>query len=353
MKEIRQIAALLKNPENANQKYALATVVFVEGSSYRKPGARMLISEKGNSIGAISGGCLEEDVVRKAIFVIMKNEPQLLVYQTTDDEEATNAYRLGCNGTIYVLIEPVVPGQKNETIEALMEVAFQTEPSVLCTTFSVDKLEPGQVALFQNKNTSIPESTSFSQGILPHVKAVFDNQRSAFEELEFDGKRKNVFLEFIQPVITINIFGAGYDVLPLIEMVKILGWKINIITKRPKVLNIKGINQKAIPHPEDIFNTLNINNRSAFVLMSHNYDYDKIILRELLDHEIPYIGMLGPKNKIGKFIREFKAEGITHSDEKFSKIHSPIGLDIGAESAEEIALAIVAQIKAVFSGKLD
>jgi xanthine/CO dehydrogenase XdhC/CoxF family maturation factor len=354
MKEIRQIVATLNKEQNATLKYALATVVFIEGSAYRKPGARMLINEKGESIGAISGGCLEEDVVRKAIFVMMKAESQLIRYQTTDDEEATNAYRLGCNGTIHVLIEPILPNQENQTINFLQKIAPQNEPSVLCTLFSMKNSSTpplGSTCLFDGNQFIGEASSQIIDELQLDIKTVFNQQQSAIKEYSIDGVNQTAFLEFIQPVITLNIFGAGYDVLPVIEMAKVLGWKINVINKRPKILKTRGIDQFTVANPEKLFDEIDINNRTAFVLLSHNYDYDKDMLRELLKNNLPYIGMLGPKNKLAKFVREFREEGLVLSEEEIAQIHSPIGLDIGSESAEEIALAIMAEVKSVFSDK--
>ncbi len=354
MKEIRQIVATLNKKQNATLKYALATVVFIEGSSYRKPGARMLINEKGESIGAISGGCLEEDVVRKAIFVMMKGESQLLRYQTTDDEEATNAYRLGCNGTIHILIEPILPNQENRTINFLRKVAPQNEPSVLCTLFSMENSgapQLGSTCLFDGNDFVGKAPLEGIGNLKSDIKAVYNQQQSAFKAYKIGDVSQTAFLEFIHPVITLNIFGAGYDVLPVIEMAKVLGWKINVINKRPKILKTRGIHQITVADPEKLFNEIDINNRTAFVLMSHNYDYDKDMLRELLKNDLPYIGMLGPKNKLGKFVREFREEGLVLPEEEVAQIHSPIGLDIGSESAEEIALAILAEIKSIFSVK--
>lgn len=348
MKEIRQIIQAFEIAEKQNQKTALATVVHVEGSSYRAPGARMLIRDDGQLTGAISGGCLEGDVLRKALMVIMQDRPLLAVYHTTDEENAGIGISLGCNGTIRVLIEPVHRDDPQNPVTLLKQAEQEKSPVMLITQFSLnDRRDACQgTKLLVKKNQAI--SKNISDKMSYDLKKAFDLQHSLF----INEDDMAAFLEYLLPEISLVIAGAGNDVMPVVQMAEWMGWKTILIDGRPHYANVQRFArcQVMIAAPENIFFDKVINNRSACLLMSHNYHYDKAMLRQLSKYPVPYIGMLGPKKKKERMLHELKAEGIVFSPEQLSRIHSPAGLDIGAETPEEIACSIIAEINMFFSG---
>lgn len=359
MKEIRQIIAAYETAVAKGQKAALATVVHVSGSSYRGPGARMLITEDGMLTGAISGGCLEGDALRKALAVIMQEKPMLATYDTSDEEDAVFGAGLGCNGIIRVLIEPLNAEQKINPVTLLQHAVEKREASVLVTFFSLqDKRHPqqgtrllrkagGEQFLSGNMPVALHAVTRDAENILAEKNTAFIQYAPAKEQ------PVSAFLEYLAPPVSLVIAGAGNDVLPLVQIAGILGWDITLLDGRPNYANARRFPdcRLIVADPGSALHQVVTDDRTAIALMTHNYHYDKAMLKKLVTLPVKYIGMLGPKKKLARMLMELEEEGTALTPEQLSAIYSPVGLDIGAETAEEIALAICAEIKAVFSEK--
>jgi len=350
MKEIVDIIKAYDEAIRQNKKAALATVVRVEGSSYRRPGARMLVTDDGLLTGAISGGCLEGDALRKALSAIHQQENKLVTYDTTDDDDAKFGVQLGCNGIVHILFEPIFATDELNPITILKAASQERQNCVVATIFSLNqKKQPGTVLLFKEKSfiERIPEEIS---GQLKNdAFDVLKLKLSRFENYSIENEDFDAFLEFIPPPVQLVIAGAGNDAQPLAEMANILGWEIIVVDGRQTHCNVQRFpNAKRIlvAKPDFVLPEINIDEQTAFVLMTHNYNYDTALLSHLLDTPAPYIGTLGPKKKLIRMLDELNS----NTESNRSRIHGPIGLDIGAETAEEIAISIIAEIKAVFSG---
>ncbi|MFC3559209.1 XdhC family protein [Pedobacter jamesrossensis] len=350
MKEIADILKAYQKATKEHKKMALATVVKVEGSSYRRPGARMLITEDGQLTGAISGGCLEGGALRKALSAIHQQENKLITYDTTDEDDAKFGIQLGCNGIVYILFEPIKTNDILNPIELLQAANQRRENCVIATLFSLNsKNQPGSLMLFREKDylDKLPEEIS---GALKND--AFDALKlktSKFETYSIDNTEVEAFLEFIPPPIQLIIAGAGNDAQPLAEMANILGWEVVIADGRQTHSTLQrfpNAKQIIISKPDGILSKVKIDEQTAFVLMTHNYNYDREFLNILLNTNAAYIGTLGPKKKLIKMLEEL---GVNNSINE-ERVHGPIGLDIGAETAEEIAISIIAEIKTVFSG---
>ncbi|MFM2358235.1 MAG: hypothetical protein RLY16_227, partial [Bacteroidota bacterium] len=343
----------------AAQACVLATVVHLEGSSYRRPGARMLVLEDGRMIGAISGGCLEGDALKKALLTFTEKKSRLVTYDTGDEEDAGVGIQLGCEGIIQVLFEYIDSTDANNAINLLKKVVGKRQDVVLVTLFNLkDKqaLQQGtcllQTAQEEVLDISIglPTKPFLQQDIL----TVFNTRKSLFKDYNEDEFTQNAFLEFIQPPISLVVVGAGNDAVPIMQMAHIIGWEVSVVDGRntharpERFLNAC---QVLVAKPEAVLSQLRIDNRTCFVLTTHNYQYDKNMLKALLATDVPYIGLLGPKKKLHKMLEEYKQEGLHITDEQLARIYGPIGLEIGAETAEEIAASIIAEIQAVFTGK--
>ncbi|MFT3932763.1 MAG: XdhC family protein [Chitinophagaceae bacterium] len=355
MKEIEDIIAAYDVAVIAGKKTALATVVHVDGSSYRRPGARMLITEDGMLTGAISGGCLEGDALRKSLLVIMQQQPLLVTYDTSDEEDAVIGMGLGCNGIIQVLIEPIDTNNKLNPIQLLKQVVAQKQKAVLVTLFNLaDKraAQPGTCLLLGEegiiKGTDIP----LQDMLLKAAKSVLISEQSSFHQYTREEWQFTAFTEFIPPAISLVIIGAGNDVFPLVNMAGILGWQTTVIDGRPayaKKERFPAACSVILAKPEEAVKVLPVNDRTAIVLMTHNYNYDLAMMEALADKKVGYIGVLGPKKKLDRMMAELTTKGIVFTDEQCAVVHGPVGLDIGAETAEEIALSILAEIKTVFA----
>ena len=328
MKEIRSIISKYEQLKSTGTKMALATVVNVEHSSYRRSGARMLIMEDGTWIGGISGGCLEGDTLKKAMYAIHKNEAVKVTYDTREDDASQIGVGLGCNGLIDVLIIPISDLETNP-IEILKIVVDRRTPSILLTSLENGKSEDCTI----NKSTS--------QALDQEIDTVKSNAQSRKIDL-YDG----YFIEYLQPEIKLFVFGRNYDVIPLAQIAKNIGWEINIVAKPLKVSKqIFGLVDKVInPYKTPI----KTDDYSVALLMSHDYKTDKDNLVMLQKHNLKYIGLLGPKSRKEKILNELNDLGITV---RRGNIFGPMGLDTGATSPEEIAISIIAEIRACFAGR--
>ena len=357
MKEIRDIITAYDQAQKLGKQTALATVVHVEGSSYRRPGARMLIEDDGQLTGAISGGCLEGDALRKALLVITEKRSRLVTYDTMDDDDAKFGVGLGCNGIIQVLIEPIDIANPNNPIQYLRTINEKRQKAVLITLFSLqDKKDPqyGTCLLLKEDGNVIYNTPVLKDVLIADAKDAMTTQISSFKNYISDNHNLTAFIEMIKPPVSVVIVGAGNDVVPLVEMADILGWETTVVDGRAnyaKKERFVSACQVLVSKPEQVLDQIAIDENTVFLLMTHNYNYDMAMLKQLLQKNISYIGMLGPKKKRERMLNELKDEGLTFSQQQLSVLHSPVGLDIGAETSEEIALSILAEIKALFAGK--
>ena len=357
MREIKGIVEMYNSSESAGIKKALATVVHVRGSSYRRPGARMLVLEDGSITGAISGGCLENDALRKARLAMATDTPRLVVYDTSNEEDASIGVQLGCNGVITVLFEPLAD-EKDPKITLLENILKTREPSAVVTMFYDGKQDqhPGTCAVL-NSDEYFTESfyDLFREKIREIVVRSLREQCSLNHKLpDRDGKQIETFVEFIPPPVSLVIAGAGNDAVPLIRIADTLGWDSQIVDGRHTHLSsgrFPPACQIRLAKPEQVLESIQPDPWTAFVLVTHNYQYDKALLKHLLPLNIPYIGVLGPKKKMERMIQELREEGTEISEEMLRKVYGPVGLEIGAEHPSEIALSVMAEIQAVINGK--
>ncbi|HEU5292313.1 MAG TPA: XdhC/CoxI family protein [Cyclobacteriaceae bacterium] len=358
MKEQKNIIEAFLKIRDSELSAALATVVRVKGSSYRSPGARMLITDDGRWVGSISGGCLEGDALRKARNVMASKRPLTVTYDTREESNQNLGIGLGCNGVIDVLIEPVNPQQENNPITLFQTITNSSEPIALATVFESSEGEAiGKKFLIDGVGKTLFNSIDqqeLVELILPDLKKIFDSKRSETRLYQSKDTKINVFIELIQPVISLIIFGGGFDARPVSQLAKSLGWNVSITDEcvsHIAPIFFPSADKLQLCQREFVDRDFNITPYTACVLMSHNYDYDRDVLKKLLQSPTPYIGILGPRKRFEKMQEEFLAQGIILSEKDFHRIHSPIGLDIGAEAPDEIAVSIVAEIQSKFSDR--
>jgi xanthine dehydrogenase accessory factor len=346
MKELGDIVQAYEKAIQLGLKMALATVVNVEGSSYRRPGARMLVTEDGQFTGAISGGCLEGDALRKAALAITQGKKKLVVYDTADEDDAKLGVQLGCNGIVKILFEPIEA--KNTIIESFKQISTSREPSLLITGYQNNQ---------QNHwGTLVPNTITEKYKV--ELESVFESvlqlKKSEHIVIETDAGSQELFIEYAAPPISLIIIGAGNDTMPLESMARLIGWSTTVVDGRPthaNSLRFAQANKIIVGKPETVLAQLSIDNRTAIVLMTHNYNYDLAMLASLENIGVPYIGLLGPAAKRDRLLNDLAENGIHFDDAKLKNIYGPTGLDIGAETAAEIALSVCAEIMAVIEGK--
>ncbi|MCH7411893.1 XdhC family protein [Belliella sp. R4-6] len=357
MKEFQLIIAAYKKYENKNLKTALATVVKVDGSAYRRPGARMLICENGELTGAISGGCLEGDALRKAQAVMFQNQSMIVTYDTTDEDDQKFGIGLGCNGIIHILIEPIDFQDKLNPVQ-LLKIALEKRVScTLVTVFSLKNSREKQIgtSILHKENEVIgnfeDDNPQLEELILGEIKVKSSQDDSEIVAYSLQEQDFHVFYEKIKPPTQVLLFGAGNDTVPFCKIADILGWEVILIDGRKQYATSERfptVSQIVIGSAEEVLEKLKIDESTVALLMTHNFDYEMVILERLLPFSLPYIGILGPKKKSEKLFERIKL-----SEKGFGKsnIFGPTGLNLGAENSEEIALSIAAEIKSVEARK--
>jgi xanthine dehydrogenase accessory factor len=304
--------------ERNNETLMLATLVRVRGASYRQPGARLLMNADGPLLGAISGGCLEGDVFARAKEVLISGEAKLLTYDLRGDLDLIWGSGSGCEGIAEILVEPV----------------DADAPWLRFAEACLNRKRRGSIATFFETSG---EDHRVSDRVL-----LDEGQR-----FELDGNQ--AFVEPILPPLQLFVFGAGDEIKPLLSMAKTLGHIAIVLDHRPafaRAARFPQADQVISGHPSQVIPHLPLDARSAVVLLSHNYMKDQEALRFLLPSPVAYIGLMGHRERGERMLRELRAEDATLS---FHRVRTPVGLDIGAESPETIALSILAEIQAVLS----
>jgi xanthine dehydrogenase accessory factor len=347
MKELLEITAALKTL--AGRPCAMATVIHVEGSAYRKPGARMLLTPEGNSWGMVSGGCLEHDVLDHARNALKSGHSRVVRYDSTSDNDIIFGTGLGCNGTIDVFVEPVSETLRVSFVKSVEHCRKTREAGAIATVVG-DGRNP----------TLSGRHAFFDRGIWTGDEAlVSDLSARRFESeeivvLEGDGSstETRVFIQPLLPPIQLVIFGGWLDVVPLIRIAHEVGFHAIVVNSRP------GLSANRFFHdadsiitlsPSDALAQIQFDNRTVAVLMNHNFERDSEAVAALAKVPLVYLGMLGPKRRTEKILADVEAGGTIISDEFRQSIHGPVGLDLGAKCPEEIALSIMAEILAVLN----
>jgi xanthine dehydrogenase accessory factor len=353
MNDIKLIAeALQRTPAEA---MVLATVVAVEGSTYRRPGARLLISEERWLAGGVSGGCVERDLLKRAFFRTGQ-APALIEYDSRSDDEGW-ATALGCNGLVKVFLERVRPGAAVHPIETPARWMRAGTAGVLATIVRAPTAPPlgGRLALDADGGvTSTVEDAGLRQRLEGDARAALAARRSALRDYPVPGGTTAAFIEYVAPPLQLVVFGDGYDVPPLCALAATLGWDTTLVASRQTIAGTGSTprcERFVVCHPGEVAERVQIRPGAATVIMTHNFEHDLAVLGALLRSSAAYIGVLGPRRRTEQLLERIEASRGPLTADSRSRLFSPVGLDIGADGPEEIALAIAAEITAVASGR--
>jgi xanthine/CO dehydrogenase XdhC/CoxF family maturation factor len=339
MKELDSILQLWKRTEQAGESAVLATVVKTLGSSYRLPGAHLLVTSTGQRAGSVSGGCLEDDLVKKAWW-FTQNGPVIRRYDTTADGEiASGGYGLGCNGTIDVLLERILP-QTRSIITLAAEAHARRVPAGVAH-FIEPKSAAGRRLIvdtdgFVSHNI---EESQLATRLESEAKAAV--AEGASRHVTVEGIK--IFMETLLPPVRLVVFGAGDDAIPLTKIAKFLGWQVMVFDGRAHyatrerfpLADLVAVRQSGQAAAA-------VDRWTVAVIMNHSYTQDLEVLKELTHVPLLYLGLLGPRKRTDQLLSD---SGL---DERLlaSDLHSPMGLDIGADGPEQVALAVIAEIQA-------
>ena len=357
MRELHAIAEAFRQARSNGKAMALASVVGVQGSAYRRPGARMLITEEGQTTGTISGGCLERDVILRAQRTMDNAQATLATYDSTDEREVDFGAGLGCGGVIHVLIEPLLRAGEPGHLPCLDELLQRRERGVLATvwrTSSQQMARRGSRLLLGSHGELWNDiiNPQLAARIRTDARQSLEEQRSAAQGYELPAGRAEVFLEILQPPTPLVVFGGGYDAVPLVQFARDLGWHVTVVDHRRDAashIRFPCADVLRLCRPEQVSDQVPLTSDTVAVLMTHNYRNDLELLKLLLPSPVRYVGLLGSTTRSARLLRELSEAGINVTLEQRRRLHAPIGLDIGAETCDEIALAIAAEIKATLA----
>ena len=354
MSELQDVLRAIEDGRNRGDRMALATIVGVKGSTYRREGARLLVPEKGKPVGTISGGCLEGDVRETAKEVMERGVPRLMHFDLTADDEVVWGWGLGCNGVIDVFVEPAegafeTAGAVRRAVEESRRLAHAT----LVETGEAKGLRPGARMLINPDGSS--EGGLGDEDIEERVT------RAALEALEEERSRTielaqgvRAFVEVLAPALRLLVCGAGHDAIALVRSAGGLGWRVEVVDDRDAFLKphrFPEATRFVKTDPIDAAGAAGVDDRTFVVVMSHNFLRDKDYLRSFLGTKIRYIGMLGPSARLERVLAQLKREGFEPNENDLGVVHGPAGLDLGGDGPDEVAWAIVAEVMAVWNGR--
>lgn len=345
---MRELVASIQLWLSQGKQIALATVVETQGSSPRPSGAKMLVSSNSEMVGSVSGGCVENAVVEEALQCIHTGKPRLLEYGI--DNSSPWSVGLACGGQIKVFIEPIFPtalpdGFNFIFFSKLIELINAEKPFLIATVISGNKA--GEKGLFSSQTWvwGDPERIWIKE-IDPLIKQLLTDENSNTRIAEIDNPAaKIVFLDKILPPPRLVIVGAVHIAASLVNIAHELGYQTIVIDPRSTYLTRERFptaNDLIHAWPQEALEKINLNHMDCFVTLSHDQKIDVPALLCALKSGVGYIGLLGSKKTQAERFDALRAEGI--SNHLLERIHSPVGLNIGAISPEEIALAIMAEI---------
>ncbi|CAH0343910.1 XdhC/CoxI family protein [Bacillus sp. CECT 9360] len=330
-------------------KGVLGTIISTEGSTYQKTGAKCFITEDGILTGLLSGGCVEGDLKEYVQEILATGLSRIVHYDFQDDGDIVWGLGLGCNGKMNVYLEPYLPGDRNRNA------------AIIDTFFSAAQSKPiHRITIVATKDESLLGTTWLVE---PSSR---ETPNIPFQEILQDYNRKNdlqknglssiggqsdllVFYEFTEPPPELIIFGAGPDAIPLVQIAKMLNWHTTVLDYRTAFVtqeNFPNADQ-LIVYPAGTVPDIAIHHNSYVILMTHNFIQDQIILENVLKMSPSYLGVLGPRKRTDQLIGTSE---VLCANPMLHHIHSPIGLDLGSKTPEEIALSIVAEIMLAYRG---
>lgn len=337
--ETRALLLALHTALERGQRAAIATVVGVHGSAYRREGTRMLVLDNGAQVCMLSGGCLEAEVVEVALEVIRTGQPQVTHYDLSED--ATWGLGIGCGGSVDVRVERV-------------------EPHDPVTAAWLSAMEDGKLAALV-----VPLHTEGRLFLRPEGEVLGNIEPAALQEFAVQAARQRlnelepravtlsapdgtpVFIDVSTPPPQLVLYGAGHDAMPLAAQANALGYDVHVVDPRGAYLTA-GRFPGATLHsltPEEL-GAFQPSPRAHLVVMNHHLERDRVCLHHALKSGAAYVGVLGPRSRAEQLLNELLSEGITFTPEERSHLRSPIGLRLGAEAPEEVAMSILAELMA-------
>jgi xanthine dehydrogenase accessory factor len=340
------VLATIEDALAADDRAALATIIDVEGSAYRRPGAKMVVRETGDGIGHITAGCLEDEVERLSMDVLETGEPRVETYDLRPEaEDDVWGLGVGCNGIIDVLIEPLDEGYRR-----VVERYGVGEDVGVLTVVAGDDAAVGSRAYYDPATESFEADDRFPEQTL-------DRLRDVAAELTADGNADSyevdgltVFVDGIAAPEDLVVVGSGPDVGPIAELGSKAGFRVTVVSFRGADADperFPAADAVLSTSPARIREAVDFDEDTSVVVATHNFVDDRLAIDELLETPAPYVGLMGPRERFEEMLEDFADEGRTFSDAELAALYTPVGLDLGAGSPYGIATSIVSEALAV------
>ena len=332
----------------------LATIVDVEGNAYRRPGAKMLLDEGGSGVGSITAGCLEDELVRVGERVREAGRPELVTYDLMeDDSDDVWGLGVGCNGIIEVLLEPL-----NETYRPAVDAIFDGRDIGVLTVLdgAETSFEQGDRAYYHTDSEELrhPDGAAASEWptapLVPVAEELTERGKADTVTVDHDGERIDVFIDGLTAPDELVVFGTGHDVGPVTELAAKSDFRVTVVGFRGAVdldERFPAADRTVTTSPGSIESDLELDDRTHAVVMTHNFIDDRLAVETLLDADVPYVGLMGPRERFEEMLEAFAEEGRQFDEADLSSMFTPTGLDLGGGSPYQIAHSIVAEVLAV------
>ncbi len=337
--ETAQIVGRIAELAAAGRRAALATVVRIEGSAYRRPGAKLLVEEGGATRGGVSGGCLEADVREVARAVMRDGAPRLRHYETGDDDSTVWGLGLGCNGAVDVFVQPATSEDALDTARRLRALLAGDAPFAVSTVVRGPAAVLGRMLVTPDGPPGgSTEAAGLDSEMARRAEALLAAGESKCHDLESAG----VFTEVHVPPPRLVICGAGDDAMPLSALASRVGFRVTVVDHRPAHLSPERFPAAELVErrPDDGLDGLPLGPRAYPVVMTHSFAHDREWVRRLLATDVPYVGLLGPRDRRDEILHQIGATAT-------GRLFAPVGLHLGADGPEQVAVSIVAELLAV------
>jgi xanthine/CO dehydrogenase XdhC/CoxF family maturation factor len=343
-KETAQIFGRVHRLPAAGRRAALATVVRVAGSAYRRPGAKLLIEQDGETMGSVSGGCLEADVREVGLQVLREGAPRLRHYDTGADDRVIWGLGLGCAGAVDVFVQDGTEEAALRVAEKVSELVEGDKPFAVATV--VGGAGPVGRTLVVGAEGLLAGSTG-DRALDGEIAREASRRIAGRESRLHDLGSAEVFTEVLMPPPRLILFGANDDAIPICAYASDIGFRVTVVDHRPALLpaeRFPGAAARLALRPEEDTGALPLGPRTYAVVKTHSFAQDREWVRKLLDGGVAYIGLLGPRARTQEILRQIGAEA-------GDRVFGPVGLDLGAEGSEQVALSIVAELLAAHSSR--
>ena len=354
---VRRIIETFEAWRRAGDPLVLVTVYETVGSTYSKAGHRILIAANGDFQGLVSGGCLEGDLAERARSVLTEGQPVAVTYDMRDDADDLWGLGVGCNGLIRVFMQPLDPSRDYEPFASIAEQAVGTEEAVVATVIASQRpgIEAGATLLFRPQEARSTWGLERLDAADPLTAELEEGCRRALASgravHEAGENGLDVLYAPLHPVPRVLVLGAGLDAIPVVNMAADLGWFVTVADHRPAYIERGGFEraeQALTVDPRALDRYVDVTAFDAVLVMSHHLVTDQTYLSQLAGAAPRYLGVLGPPARRARLLQALGERG----EALRPKLRGPVGLDIGADSPESIALSIVAELQAHFSSAL-